>query len=223
MQWATWEYSKRWVPEVVHITSFGWDSVHTYLKDWVEICEGEDPLPGYAYLGHFLFLSGLVLRDIREAYFSLNDPDDDEPGYLPQYIITTQLGLSFAQCIELFIKSIWAKYSASPSVRSLPTARNSTDKATTPKVPDEAIDPSLDITNPTTRHSEQERNDSGTRKSSPPQKRPNPSQSSPVPAKKARKGKVIVTNIALRLMELTIVIGERKEHQEGGYSQSSLR
>ena len=183
LQWATWEYPQRWVPEVVHITSFGWDTVYTYLKGWVEICEGDDPLPGHAYLGHLLFVSGLVLRDIRDAYFSLNDPDDDEPAYLPQYIVSTQLGLPFAQLIESAIKSIWSSYSASQSVQSVPIARNSTHDATVPKPRDDAIDPSLDAV--------EERTETGTQKTTPPQKRPNPSESSPVPAKKARKGKVI--------------------------------
>lgn len=220
LQWATWEYLQRWVPEVVHITSFGWDSVHIYLSDWVEICDGEDPLPGYPYLGHFLFLSGLVLRDIREVYFSLNDPDDAEPAYLPQYIVSTQLGLPFVQRIETIVKSIWAQYSASPPVQSLATA---------PKLLYNVIDPSLDISNSTTRLVEQERTHTEGAKTKPTQKHPNPSESSPVPAKKARKCKVIGChswNILQTLIEIIITIGKGCTCQEAlchGCSERNLR
>ena len=122
LDWATWEYPHRWIPDVIHTTSFGWDTVKDYLRDWFDICEHAEQRPNDSHLLHFLFVAGLVLRDIHAAYFSLNDVDDDEPGDLPQFIKTTQLGLPFSEFIELMVKGVCASFARLTPPVTIPNA-----------------------------------------------------------------------------------------------------
>lgn len=59
------------------------------------------------HLEHFVLACGLLLRDISTAYFTLDDPDDTEPLYIPEYIAQTQCDLSYGTHIESVIKTAY--------------------------------------------------------------------------------------------------------------------
>ena len=113
------------------------------------------------------------MRDIHSAYFSLNDADDDEPADLPQFIITTQLGLPFAEFIERMVKAVYTSYirlttPAKPSTPMPPNVVHPTSQS--------VIDPALtanDRTAPSVAQPAQKRVHDGT-------------ESSPKKVKKAR-------------------------------------
>lgn len=50
-------------------------------------------------------MCGLLLRDINEAHFSLQDPDDVD--VLPDHVLSTNLGLDFALPIENTINIVY--------------------------------------------------------------------------------------------------------------------
>ena len=93
------------MPPNVHTTTFGLDSIRYYLEDWEKLCDGSNTHPLKPHLHHFVLVVGLLLRDIEEAYFNLEDPDDTVT--LPNHIASTQLGLDFAVCIENVVKTVW--------------------------------------------------------------------------------------------------------------------
>lgn len=64
-------------------------------------------------LEHFLLASGLLLRDIHSAFFSLHDPDDAEPLTMPEYVQRTQLDLAYAVRVEKAVKTVFDQLSKS--------------------------------------------------------------------------------------------------------------
>lgn len=89
----------------MHVTSLGRDNIDQYLSVWNSA--GDSVLSLMPHLEHFVLACGLLLRDISTAYFTLDDPDDTEPLYIPEYISQTQCDLQYGVHIESVIDAAY--------------------------------------------------------------------------------------------------------------------
>lgn len=88
----------------MHVTSLAKQLTDDYLVRAESACK--DHASFLPLLEHFLLTSGLVLRDVHSAFFSLHDPDDAEPLTMPEYVQRTQLDLAYAVRVENAVKIV---------------------------------------------------------------------------------------------------------------------